>query len=182
MAAPRKCPLELKERAPRLWRSEQPRPHRRRPSPGQTAEDEIVTPAGPACQRRGGRIGPPPCQTARRAAPTGLAWDDHGLVFPQHRGQAPAPLQLPAAELLSAAGAGRAPAGPLPRPAPQRGNATAWPWHPSQDRERDARPQPDRHHPGSILPRHGYHAARGRTCVRRAGWQAGGSQEGASEH
>ena len=75
--------------------------------------------------------------------------------------------------VLSAAGAGRAPADPLPRPAPQRRHAAARPRHPPQDRERDARPQPDRHHPGSILARHGYHAAGGGASLRRAAWQSG---------
>jgi integrase-like protein len=31
---------------------------------------------------------------------------------------------------------------------------------------------PDRHHPGSILARHGYHAAGGGACLRRAAWQS----------
>jgi integrase len=60
----------------------------------------------------------------------GLEWDDHGLVFLNTVGKAPAPLQLPAAEFLSAAGAGRTPTDPLPRPAPQCRYAAAWPWHP----------------------------------------------------
>jgi integrase len=48
----------------------------------------------------------------------GLEWDDHGLVFLNTVGKAPTPLQLSAAEFLSAAGAGRTPTDPLPRPAP----------------------------------------------------------------
>ena len=44
-----------------------------------------------------------------------LAWVGRPRArLPEHRGQAPAPLQLPAAEFLSAAGAGRTPTDPLP--------------------------------------------------------------------
>jgi hypothetical protein len=75
-------------------------------------------------------------------------------------------------------GAGRAPTHPLPRPAPHRRDVAAGPRHPSQDRQRAAGPQPDRHYPGSILPRHGYHAAGGDARLRGAVRQSVGSQEG----
>ena len=86
----------------------------------------------------------------------GLEWDDHGLAFSNTVGKPLHPsnfLQRSFYPLQARAG--------LP-----------WPWHPPQGRERDARPQPDRHHPGPILPRHGYHAAGGDTGPRRTVWQS----------
>jgi hypothetical protein len=60
----------------------------------------------------------------------------------------------------------------------RRVEAVMPPRHPPQDRQRAARPQPDRHRPGSILPRRGYHAAGGGTRLRgavwRSVWQSGG--------
>ena len=45
-------------------------PGRWRATPGQAAQDAILTPAGPARQRPGGRARTPPGQAARGVAPT----------------------------------------------------------------------------------------------------------------
>jgi hypothetical protein len=102
-----------------------------------------VAPRGRCVWRRLGRLGRyRPHSRYRRGrghhgkpAPHGAALCRRALsgwcaCLPQHGGAAPALVELPAAELLSAAGAGWAAAHPLPRPAPQRRHAAAWPRHP----------------------------------------------------
>ena len=102
----------------------------------------------------------------------GPAWDEQGLVFPNTVGRplhSSNFLQRSFYPLLEQAGL------PHIRFHDLRHSAATLLLglgiHP-KDRQRDARPQPDRHHARPILPRHGYHAAGGRARLRRPVWQS----------
>jgi integrase len=107
----------------------------------------------------------------------GLEWDDHGLVFPNTVGKPLHPsnfLQRSFYPLLERAGLPRVRFHDLRHSA---ATLLLGLGIPPKIVSEMLGPQPDRHHPGPILPRHGYHAAEGGTSLRRAV----GGQEGATE-
>src|SRR6266496_1821365 len=83
-------------------------PSQRLPPPGQAAQGRVLPPPGapPAHRGRGPR---PPPRPAGGGAPVGrLGVGGQRTGVPQRRGQAAAPVELPVARLLPAAGAGEA--------------------------------------------------------------------------
>jgi integrase len=91
----------------------------------------------------------------------GLEWDDHGLVFPNTVGKPLHPsnfLQRSFYPLLERAGLPRVRFHDLRHSA---ATLLLGLGIPPKIVSEMLGPQPDRHHPGPILPRHGYHAAGG---------------------
>ena len=117
--------------------------------------------ASPARQRRGGRARTPPRQSTEERLLLGLEWDDHGLVFPNTVGKPLHPsnfLQRSFYPLLERAGLPRVRFHDLRHSA---ATLLLGLGIPPKIVSEMLGPQPDRHHPGPILPRHGYHAAGG---------------------
>jgi len=104
---------------------------------------------------------------ARRACPRwyGVGGPRPGLH--QLPGPAAAPEELPCCATSIRCWSGPACRDAVPRPAPQRGDTAARTGDPSQGRERDVGPQPDRHHVGPLLSRNRYDAAASGDGARR---------------